>query len=351
MSCLTLTLGIFYCKNKLHMAKLLITGGTGSFGKTAARRFLNDKTFSEIVIFSRDESKQHDMRFEFNHPKLTFIVGDIRDKESILQASRGVDYIFHAAALKQVPTGEYFPMELVKTNVLGTQNVLDAAEINGVKKVVLLSTDKAVYPINGMGISKALAEKLIMAKARSSSSTIFCAVRYGNVMASRGSVIPLFVEYIKSKKPLTVTDPKMTRFLLSLDDAIDLVMLAFAKGRQGDLFIKKAPASTIEDLTVALMNIFSSKVKVNVVGVRAGEKIHEALATESELSRAEDLGKHFRIQSETALDYGRFFSKGGQYKFQGDYTSDNTQRLTIKQIEKLLLSLDYIKNELKTAQK
>lgn len=330
------------------MAKLLITGGTGSFGKTAVKRCLADKSFSEIIIFSRDESKQHDMRVEFDDPKLTFVVGDIREKASILHASRGVDYIFHAAALKQVPTGEYFPMELVRTNVLGTQNVLEAAEENGVRKVILLSTDKAVYPINAMGISKALAEKLVLAKARDSRDTIFCAVRYGNVMASRGSVIPLFVDYIKRNKPLTVTNPHMTRFLLSLDDAIELVMLAIAKGQQGDLFIKKAPAATIEDLAHALINIFKSKSKINIVGIRAGEKIHEALATQLELSRAEDLGAHFRIHSETSLSYGSFYTQGNLDNADADYTSENTQRLTVKEIEKLLLSLEYIKKELKT---
>ncbi len=333
------------------MARLLITGGTGSFGRTAIRRFLDDKMFSEIIIFSRDENKQHEMRYEFNHPKLTFIVGDVRDKESILKATRGVDYVFHAAALKQVPTGEYFPMQLVKTNILGTENVLNSAEENGVKKVVFLSTDKAVYPINAMGMSKAIAEKLISAKARESKGTIFCSVRYGNVMASRGSVIPLFVEHIKKGKQLTVTDPNMTRFLLSLDDAIELVLMAIQKGGQGDLFIKKAPASSIGDLTVALKNIFKSKSKVKVVGLRAGEKIHEALATQLELTRAEDLGTHFRIRSETSLDYSHFINQGIVDQAKGDYTSENTKRLSIKEVEKLLLSLDYVKKELKNKKK
>ncbi|HRH26889.1 MAG TPA: polysaccharide biosynthesis protein [Parcubacteria group bacterium] len=333
------------------MARLLITGGTGSFGKTAVKRFLDDKMFSEIIIFSRDESKQHDMRYEFNHPKLTFIVGDIRDKESVLKATKGVDYIFHAAALKQVPTGEYHPMEMIRTNILGTENVLSSAEENGVRKVVLLSTDKAVYPINAMGMSKAIAEKLVFGKARDSKGTVFCAVRYGNVMASRGSVIPLFVEYIKRNKPLTVTDPNMTRFLLSLEDAIDLVLLAIQKGEQGDLFIKKAPASTIADLTQALINIFKSKSKINVVGVRAGEKVHEALATQMEINRSEDLGGYYRIKSETSLDYGDFFFKGNKIQIEGDYTSENTKRLTVKEVEKTLLSLDYIKKELSQIKK
>ncbi len=333
------------------MTRLLITGGTGSFGKTAVKRFLDDRMFSEIIVFSRDEAKQHDMRHEFNHPKLTFVIGDIRHKESIVKASRNVDYIFHAAALKQVPTGEYFPMEMIRTNVVGTQNVLEAAEENGVKKVVLLSTDKAVYPINAMGISKALAEKLVFAKARESKNTVFCAVRYGNVMASRGSVIPLFVSYMKKNKPLTVTDPNMTRFLLSLEDAIDLVMMAIQRGEQGDLFIKKAPASTIADLAEALKNIFKSKSKIEVVGVRAGEKIHEALATQLELNRSEDLGEYYRIKSETMLDYGSFFSKGNYVKADSDYTSENTKRLTVKDTERVLKSLDYIKKELKNFKK
>lgn len=333
------------------MARLLITGGTGSFGSTAVKRFLDDRRISEIIIFSRDEKKQHDMRYEFNNPKLSFIVGDVRDKESVMKAMRNVDYVFHAAALKQVPTGEYHPMEMIRTNILGTENVLSAAEENGVRKVVFLSTDKAVYPINAMGMSKAIAEKLISAKARESRGTIFCAVRYGNVMASRGSVIPLFVEYIKKNKPLTVTDPKMTRFLLSLEDAIDLVVLAVERGEQGDLFIKKAPASTIGDLTQALKNIFKSKSKVTVVGLRAGEKVHEALATSLELTRAEDLGGYFRIRDGNGLDYNDFINRGVLRQVDEDYTSGNTKQLTVKEVEKLLLSLDYIKKELKNNKK
>lgn len=291
------------------------------------------------------------MRFEINQPKLTFIVGDVRHKESILKATKGVDYIFHAAALKQVPTGEYFPMEMIRTNVIGTQNVLDAAEENGVKKVVLLSTDKAVYPINAMGMSKAMAEKLIFSKARESNGTIFCAVRYGNVMASRGSVIPLFVDYIKKNKSLTITDPNMTRFLLSLEDAIDLVMVAIQRGEQGDLFIKKAPASTISDLTQALKNIFKSKSKVSIIGLRAGEKIHEALATQMEIMRSEDIGNYYRIRSETSSDYTKYINSGDALKITSDYTSENTKRLTVKEVEKLLKSLDYIKKELKNIKK
>jgi len=329
------------------MARILIIGGTGSFGTSFVKKYINDTKISEVIIFSRDEKKQHDMRYEFNNPKLSFVVGDVRDKDSVLKATRGVDYVFHAAALKQVPTGEYYPMEMIKTNVLGTENVLSAAEENGVKKVVFLSTDKAVYPINAMGISKALAEKLVSAKAMESRGTVFCSVRYGNVMASRGSVIPLFVEYIKKNKPLTVTDPNMTRFLLSLDDAIDLVMLAIQKGEQGDLFIKKAPASTVGDLTQALINIFKSKSKISIVGLRVGEKVHEALATSLELTRAQDLGEHFRIRDANIVKYNDFINKGTTKNVEDDYTSGNTQRLSIKEIEKLLLSLDYIKQELK----
>lgn len=330
------------------MARLLITGGTGSFGNAAIRHFLDDDSISEIIVFSRDEKKQHDMRHEIKSSKVDFVIGDVRNKEAILQASRGIDYIFHAAALKHVPTGEYFPREMVRTNILGTQNVLDAAEENGVKKVVLLSTDKAVYPINAMGMTKAIAEKLVGAKARKSLGTVFCAVRYGNVMATRGSVIPLFVDLIKSGQPLPVTDPLMTRFLLSLDDSIDLVSLAIKEGKQGDLFIKKAPAVTMGDLTQALLNIFKVKNPVKVVGVRAGEKLHESLATQLELVRAEDLGDYYRIRDGTGYDYQDYYGRGAAHdKIKDDYTSANTRRLKIPEIEKLLLSLPYIKQELK----
>ncbi len=329
------------------MAKLLITGGTGSFGNATIKRFLNDHKISEIIIFSRDEKKQHDMQHELNHPKLSFIVGDVRDKEAILKASRGVDFIFHAAALKHVPTGEYFPMELVQTNILGTENVLAAAEENDVKKVIFLSTDKAAYPINAMGMSKAIAEKLIGARARTSRNTVFCSVRYGNVMASRGSVIPLFVELAKANKTLPVTDPNMTRFLLSLEDAVGLVALAIAKGEQGNLFVMKAPAATVGDLAQAIVNIFKSKSKVKVIGTRAGEKIHETLATSLELARAEDMVDFFRIIDATGLGYEDYYYQGVTEEVNSDYTSQNTKRLSVKEIEKLLRSLDYIKKELK----
>lgn len=329
------------------MARLLITGGTGSFGNAVAKRFLDDKRFSEIVIFSRDEKKQHDMRYEYDHPKLSFVVGDVRDKDSILKATRGIDYIFHAAALKHVPTGEYFPMELVRTNIFGTENVLSAAEENGVKKVVLLSTDKAAYPVNAMGMTKAIAEKLIGAHARNSKGTIFCAVRYGNVMATRGSVIPLFIEFMKKNKPLTVTNPEMTRFLISLDDSINLVVLAIDRGAQGDLFIKKAPAATMQDLAQAMINIFKSKSKIKIIGHRAGEKIHETLATQMELNEAEDLGDFYRIRDGSMHSYEDFYNRGVNDSVKEDFTSFNTARLSVKEVEKLLLSLDYIKRELK----
>lgn len=333
------------------MARILITGGTGSFGSAAVRRFLDDKQFSEIIVFSRDEKKQHDMRYEINHPKITFVIGDVRDRDSILRASRGVDYIFHAAALKHVPTGEFFPIEMVRTNILGTENVLSAAEENEVKKVILLSTDKAVYPINAMGMTKAIAEKLIRAKAKESSGTIFCAVRYGNVMASRGSVIPMFVECAKKNKPFLVTDPKMTRFLISLEDSIDLVLLAIERGGQGDLFIKKAKATTIENLAQAIKNIFNSKSKLDIIGIRAGEKIHETLATQLELSRAEDLGDFYRLRDGSISSYGNFYEKGIINEVSDDYTSDNVGVLSVIETEKLLKSLDYIKKELKAFKK
>lgn len=334
------------------MKKILITGGTGSFGSTMVQHLLSRNEVAEIVVFSRDELKQHEMQNRINSLKLKFIVGDIRDRAALERAMRSVDTVFHAAALKQVPTGEFFPMELVNTNVLGTQNVLDVAEqTSSVKKVVVLSTDKAVYPINTMGISKALGERLVTCRGRYPTDTVFCIVRYGNVMASRGSVIPLFIEKIKTKVPIPITDPSMTRFLLSIDDAINLVFLAIEKGQQGDLFIKKAPAATIGDLTQALLNIFNSKSNIDIIGTRAGEKIHETLATNLELMRSADLGDYLRISSEATLASEDFFEKGKKVEFVEDYTSENTKRLNIQEIESLLLSLDYIKNELKEYQK
>lgn len=329
------------------MSKILITGGTGSFGNAMVKLFLADREFSEIVIFSRDEKKQHDMQNLYNSNKISYVVGDVRSKESIVKASRGMDYIFHAAALKHVPVGEYFPMEFVQTNILGTENVLNAAEENNVKKVILLSTDKASYPVNTMGICKALAEKLIGGHARTSRNTVFCTVRYGNVMASRGSVIPLFVELIKAGKPLPITDPLMTRFLLSLDDAIGLVDVAIQKGKQGDMFIKKAPAATVGDLAQALLNIFNAKNEIKVIGVRPGEKIHETIVTALEFARAQDLGEYYRVKdgSLTSPNPEEFYSHTITMPTV-DYTSENTERLTIPEIQKMLLSLDYIKDEL-----
>lgn len=329
------------------MERLLITGGTGSFGNAVIRYFLNDPNIGEIIVFSRDEKKQHDMRQELPHPKINYIVGDIRDYDAIRKATRGVDWIFHAAALKHVPTGEFFPLEVVQTNILGTENVLNAAEENDVRKVVLLSTDKAVYPINAMGMTKAVAEKLVGAHARQSRHTVFCSVRYGNVMASRGSVIPLFVEAIKNGRPITLTDANMTRYLLSLDEAIGLVNLAIKKGAPGDLFVRKAPAATMGDLTRALLNIFGANNEIKVVGLRAGEKIHETLATQLELTRSEDLGDFYRIKDAANYDYQDFYTNGIKTVVQADYTSENTKRLTVAEIERLLLSLPYIQEELK----
>jgi len=328
------------------MKRILITGGTGSFGSAMINRLLKDDSAEEIVIFSRDEKKQHDMSQAIKSPKVRYFIGDTRDIDVVRAAMKGVDTVFHAAALKQVPTGEFFPMEVVKTNILGTQNVFDAAEEAGVEKVVLLSTDKAVYPINAMGISKSMAEKLVSARASNKSKTIFCTVRYGNVMATRGSAIPLFVDKIKNKESLPVTNPEMTRFLLSLDDAIDLVLFAIKEGRNGDLFVKKAPAVTIKDLTQALLNIFKANNEIKIVGTRAGEKVHETLVTELELAKSEDMGDFFRIMSHTQ-DYKKYYHEGADLETKGDFTSENTKRLSIKETEELLLKLNYINNQLR----
>jgi UDP-glucose 4-epimerase len=328
---------------------LMITGGTGSFGQTVLKRFL-DTAVSEIRIFSRDEKKQEEMRIGFNDRKLKFYIGDVRDYDSILQAMKGVDYVFHAAALKQVPSCEFYPMEAVRTNVLGTENVLNAATASGVSKVVVLSTDKAVYPINAMGISKALAEKLMVARARTQreNETVLCATRYGNVMASRGSVIPLFVDQLKAGKPLTVTDPNMTRFLMSLEDSVDLVLYAFHHGRQGDIFVQKAPASTVGDLTQALKEIFGSESPVRIIGTRHGEKLYESLISREEMAKADDMGAYYRIPADNRdLNYSQYFSEGEERVSQlDDYTSHNTVRLNVGQVTQLLLKLDYIKGEL-----
>ena len=328
---------------------LMITGGTGSFGNTVLKRFLSTDV-REIRIFSRDEKKQEDMRIALNNSKLKFYIGDVRDYDSVYQGMRGVDYVFHAAALKQVPSCEFYPMEAVRTNVIGTENVLNAATANGVKRVVVLSTDKAVYPINAMGISKAMAEKVMVAKARmqQEGDTVFCATRYGNVMASRGSVIPLFVSQIKDGMPLTVTDPNMTRFLMSLEDSVDLVLYAYEHGRQGDIFVQKAPASTVADLAQAITELFSGKDETRIIGTRHGEKLYESLISREEMAQAQDRGGYYRIPSDNRdLNYAKFFSEGEEkISHLNDYTSHNTNRLNVEQIKALLLQLDYIKEEL-----
>ena len=327
----------------------MITGGTGSFGQTVLKRFLATEV-REIRIFSRDEKKQEEMRIALNHSKLKFYIGDVREYDSVSQARKGVDYVFHAAALKQVPSCEFYPMEAVRTNVLGTENVMNAATANGVKRVVVLSTDKAVYPINAMGISKAMAEKLMVAKARTQleNETVLCATRYGNVMASRGSVIPLFVSQLKEGKPLTVTDPNMTRFLMSLEDSVDLVLYAFKHGKQGDLFVQKAPASTVGDLAQALKELFKKDNPVRIIGTRHGEKLYESLISREEMAKAEDMGDYYRIPADNRdLNYAQYFSEGEEkLSHLDDYTSHNTNRLAVEQIKKLLLKLDYIKEEL-----
>jgi len=329
--------------------KLLITGGTGSFGNAVLRRFL-DTDIAEIRIFSRDEKKQEDMRISLASEKLKFYIGNVRDPESIQPAMDGVDYVFQAAALKQVPSCEFYPLEAVKTNVLGTENVLNAAIANGVERVIALSTDKAVYPINAMGISKAMMEKLVVAKSRfiEESATNLCCTRYGNVMASRGSVIPLFIQLIKEGKPLTVTDPNMTRFLMSLDDAVDLVLYAYENGRQGDIFVQKAPASTIEDLAVALKELFHADNEIKIIGTRHGEKLYEALLTREEMVNAEDLGGYYRIPADDRdLNYNKYFIEGQEkISFTEDYHSHNTKRLNVKEIKEKLLTIDYVVQEL-----
>lgn len=329
---------------------LLITGGTGSFGNAVLNKILNIGV-KEIRIFSRDEKKQNDMRIKYNNKKIKFIIGDVRNYESIYYATKGVDYIFHAAALKQVPSCEFYPIEAVRTNILGTENMLNAALENNVAKVIVLSTDKAVYPINAMGISKAMMEKLTIAKTKEldKSKTLLCCTRYGNVMTSRGSVIPLFVEQIKSGKVLTITDSHMTRFLMSLDDAINLVMYAFKNGAQGDIFVHRAPAATIGDLAQAIKEIFNSKAEIKVIGTRHGEKVHETLVTSEEMSRVEDIDGYFRIMSDNRdLNYDNLSQKEvTSLSSYMDYTSENTQRLNVDEIKELLLKLDFIRNELR----
>jgi len=328
---------------------LMITGGTGSFGNTVLKRFLSTDV-GEIRVFSRDEKKQDEMRLAINNDKLKFYLGDVRDYASIYSALKGVDYVFHAAALKQVPSCEFYPMEAVRTNVLGTENVLSAAIAQMVARVVVLSTDKAVYPINAMGISKAMAEKIMVAKSRmqDQGETVLCATRYGNVMASRGSVIPLFVEQLKSNKEITITDPNMTRFLMSLEDSVDLVLHAFQHAKQGDIFVQKAPASTIADLVEALKQIFNKNCQVRIIGTRHGEKLYESLISREEMAHADDMGRYYRIPADNRdLNYAKFFSDGEKIVSDSqDYTSHNTIRLDIPNIKELLVKLEYIKGEL-----
>ncbi len=330
---------------------LLITGGTGSFGNAVLHRFLNTD-IEEIRIFSRDEKKQHDMRLHYNNDKLNFYIGDVRSFDSINSAMRGVDYVLSAAALKQVPSCEFYPIEAVKTNILGAENTLKATIQNNVKNVIVLSTDKAVYPINAMGMSKALMEKVTIAVSRNiaAGGPIMCNSRYGNVMASRGSVIPLFVEQIKAGKRLTITDPDMTRFMMSLPDAVDLVLFAFEHGVQGDTFVQKAPAVTILTLAEALKRIFNADNDLRILGTRHGEKKHEALLSREEFLRAEDLGSYYRVSADTRdLNYAKYFEEGDQVLSQeSDYTSKNSERLDVDGMVKLLMKLDYINEELKS---
>ncbi|PPQ14338.1 UDP-glucose 4-epimerase [Bradyrhizobium sp. AC87j1] len=324
---------------------LLVTGGTGSFGNAVIRRFIH-AAFAEIRIFSRDEKKQDDMRWSLKDDRLKFYVGDVRDLAAVSDAVRGADYIFHAAALKQVPSCEFYPMEAIKTNVLGAEHVLRAAIENDVRRCVVLSTDKAVYPVNAMGLSKAMMEKVMIAKSRlPQSKTIACATRYGNVMTSRGSVIPLFLKQIREGHALTVTDPKMTRFLMSPDESVDLVLYAFANARQGDIFVQKAPASTIGDLARAIRELLSSKNPIRVIGTRHGEKLYESLVSREEMVRAEDLGTYYRIPTDSRdLNYDKYFTEGMRdLSEREDYTSHNTRRLDVQAIKEILLRLDLIR--------
>jgi UDP-N-acetylglucosamine 4,6-dehydratase/5-epimerase len=332
---------------------LLITGGTGSFGNAVLRKFLNTD-INEIRIFSRDEKKQDDMRQFYKNSKIKYYIGDVRDKRSIDNAMSNVNFVFHAAALKQVPSCEFFPIEAVNTNVIGCQNVIDSAIENKVQKVIILSTDKAVYPINAMGMSKALSEKVMIAKSREinnkCSNTFICGTRYGNVMASRGSVIPLFIAQIKSGKPLTITEPQMTRFMMTLEDAVELVLFAFKNGNPGDIFVQKAPAATIETLVDALMELYKAKNEIKIIGIRHGEKIYETLVNREEMSKAEDLGSYYRIAADNRdLNYNKFFTEGvSKIASIEEYTSHNTNRLNLEETINLLLKLSSIRNDILT---
>jgi UDP-N-acetylglucosamine 4,6-dehydratase len=324
---------------------LMITGGTGSFGHAVLKRFLQTNV-REIRIFSRDEKKQEDMRLAFSHPKLNFYIGDVRDYDSVFHAMHGVDCVFHAAALKQVPSCEFFPMEAVRTNILGAENVMNAAVAQKVERVVVLSTDKAVYPINAMGMSKAMMEKLMVAKSRQrrKGETVLCATRYGNVMASRGSVIPLFIQQLMEDKPLTITDPSMTRFLMSLEDSVDLVLHAFTHGQQGDIFVQKAPASTIRILAQAMKELFQRENPINIIGTRHGEKLFESLVSREEMAKAEDMERYYRIPADNRdLNYAKYVNEGEiEIALADDYTSHNTQQLDVEGVKTLLRKLDLI---------
>jgi UDP-glucose 4-epimerase len=325
----------------------IITGGTGSFGQTITRRFL-DQGIKELRIFSRDEKKQEDMRHAFNDDRLQFFLGDVRNEASVRDAMKSIDLVFHAAALKQVPSCEFHPMEAVRTNILGAENVISAAVACGVKSVIALSTDKAVYPINAMGLSKAMMEKLTIAKSRSAGATTLCATRYGNVMASRGSVIPLFIKQLRDGREITVTDPKMTRFLMSLGDSVDLVLFAYENAKQGDIFVQKAPACTVEILAEAVQIVFNKRVPVRVIGTRHGEKLYESLVSREEMARAEDMGDFYRIPADARdLNYSKFFTDGeAKISDASDYTSHNTLQLGVEEVVTILRNLDYVKQEL-----
>ena len=338
-------------KNNMFKNKtLLITGGTGSFGSTVLKQFLESE-IKEIRIFSRDEKKQEDLRIEYKNSKLNFIVGDVRDFESINNAMRDVDYVFQAAALKQVPSCEFFPMQAIQTNILGSENVLEAAARNNVKKVVVLSTDKAVYPINTMGMTKALMEKLAISKARDprilSNNGVICATRYGNIMCSRGSIIPLFIKQIKEGLPITITEPNMTRFMMSLDESVKLVLFAFENANSGDIFVQKSPAATIITLAEALKEMFNASNEIKIIGSRHGEKMYETLCGKEELSKADDLGEYYRIPADFRdLNYTKYIQEYGAKIKDIEYNSDNTKRLNVSELKELLLENDYIKNEL-----
>ena len=333
---------------------LLITGGTGSFGNAVLKKFLG-LGLKEIRVFSRDEKKQDDMRLEYKNNLIKYYIGDVREFSSIQNATIGVDYVFHAAALKQVPSCEFYPMEAVRTNIIGAENLLQAAWQNEIQKVVVLSTDKAVYPINAMGLSKAMMEKLMVAKSRllENTSRVFCATRYGNVMASRGSVIPLFIKQIKEGNPITITEPSMTRFMMSLDQSVELVEFAFTNASPGDIFVQKSPASTVMDIALALKDIFNASNEIKIIGIRHGEKIYETLCTKEEMSKAQDLGNYYRVPADVRdLNYSKYFSDGEEQQMSiDDYNSNNTQRLNLKETKDLLLSLDYVKDELKAKNK